>query len=71
MKFGLLDCVEIVFIELVQLDQCVLQVFKYLIGIYQVECDWEKVIDNVIWFEDVIGELMGKLIGQFECELVE
>lgn len=47
------------------------QALKHLIGIYQAERDWEKAIDNATRFEDVTGEPMGKLIGQFECELAE
>lgn len=52
-------------------DQRAPQALKHLIGIYQAERDWEKAIDNATRFEDVTGEPMGKLIGQFECELAE
>lgn len=71
MKSGLLDRAETVFTELAQLDQRAPQALKHLIGIYQAERDWEKAIDNATRFEDVTGEPMGKLIGQFECELAE
>jgi lipopolysaccharide biosynthesis regulator YciM len=46
-------------------------VLKHLISIYQAERDWEKAIDNAARYEEVTGEPMGKLIGQFECELAE
>ena len=71
MKSGLLDRAETVFTELAQLDQRAPQALKHLIGIYQAERDWEKAIDNASRFEEVTGEPMGKLIGQFECELAE
>jgi len=71
MKSGLLDRAETVFTELAQIDQRAPQALKHLIGIYQAERDWEKAIDNASRFEEVTGEPMGKLIGQFECELAE
>ena len=71
MKSGLLDRAETVFSELAQIDQRAPQALKHLIGIYQAERDWEKAIDNATRYEEVTGEPMGKLIGQFECELAE
>ncbi|WNH51751.1 lipopolysaccharide assembly protein LapB [Stenotrophomonas oahuensis] len=71
MKSGLLDRAETVFTELAQIDQRAPQALKHLIGIYQAERDWEKAIDNATRYEEVTGEPMGKLIGQFECELAE
>ena len=71
MKSGLLDRAETVFTELAQLDQRAPQALKHLISIYQAERDWEKAIENAIRYEEVTDEPMGKLIGQFECELAE
>ncbi|MFI8717642.1 lipopolysaccharide assembly protein LapB [Stenotrophomonas sp. NPDC077464] len=71
MKSGLLDRAETVFSELAQIDQRAPQALKHLIGIYQAERDWEKAIDNATRYEEVTGEPMGKLVGQFECELAE
>ena len=71
MKSGLLDRAETVFTELAQLDQRAPQALKHLIGIYQAERDWEKAIENATRYEAVTDEPMGKLIGQFECELAE
>ncbi len=71
MKSGLLDRAETVFTELAQIDQRAPQALKHLIGIYQAERDWEKAIDNATRYEEVTGEPMGKLVGQFECELAE
>lgn len=71
MKSGLLDRAETVFTELAQIDQRAPQALRHLITIYQTERDWEKAIDNAIRYEAVTGEPMGKLIGQFECELAD
>ncbi|WP_442682030.1 lipopolysaccharide assembly protein LapB [Stenotrophomonas sp. JC08] len=71
MKSGLLDRAETVFTELAELDQRAPQALKHLIGIYQSERDWEKAIENATRYEEVTGDPMGKLIGQFECELAE
>jgi len=71
MKSGLLDRAETVFTELAELDQRAPQALKHLIGIYQSEREWEKAIENATRYEEVTGEPMGKLIGQFECELAE
>ncbi|WP_282297856.1 MULTISPECIES: lipopolysaccharide assembly protein LapB [unclassified Stenotrophomonas] len=71
MKSGLLDRAETVFTELARIDQRAPQALKHLIGIYQAERDWEKAIDNATRYEEVTGEPMGKLVGQFECELAE
>jgi len=71
MKSGLLDRAETVFSDLAKIDQRVPQALKHLISIYQAERDWEKAIDNAARYEEVTGEPMGKLIGQFECELAE
>lgn len=71
MKSGLLDRAETVFTDLAKIDQRAPQALKHLIGIYQAERDWEKAIDNATRFEEVTGEPMGKLIGQFECELAD
>ncbi|KRG65080.1 tetratricopeptide repeat protein [Stenotrophomonas humi] len=71
MKSGLLDRAETVFTELAQLDQRAPQALKHLISIYQAERDWEKAIENATRYEQVTDEPMGKLIGQFECELAE
>ena len=69
MKSGLLDRAETVFSDLAQIDQRAPQALRHLIGIYQAERDWEKAIENASRFEAATGEPMGKLIGQFECEL--
>ena len=71
MKSGLLDRAETVFTDLARLDQRAPQALKHLIGIYQAERDWEKAIENATRYEQVSDEPMGKLIGQFECELAE
>lgn len=71
MRAGLLDRAETVFNDLAQLDQRAPQALRHLIGIYQSERDWEKAIANATRFEEVSGEPMGKLIGQFECELAD
>ena len=71
MKSGLLDRAETVFTDLAKLDQRAPQALKHLIGIYQAERDWQKAIDNATRYEQVTDEPMGKLIGQFECELAE
>lgn len=71
MKSGLLDRAETVFSDLAKIDQRAPQALKHLISIYQAERDWEKAIDNAARYEEVTGEPMGKLIGQFECELAE
>jgi lipopolysaccharide biosynthesis regulator YciM len=71
MRAGLLDRAETVFNDLAQLDQRAPQALRHLIGIYQSERDWEKAIGNATRFEEVSGEPMGKLIGQFECELAD
>jgi hypothetical protein len=69
MRSGLLDRAETVFGDLAQLDQRAPQALRHLIGIYQAERDWEKAIENATRFEAATGEAMGKLVGQFECEL--
>ena len=71
MKSGLLDRAETVFTDLAHIDQRAPQALKHLIGIYQAERDWEKAIENATRYEQVTDEPMGKLIGQFECELAE
>ena len=71
MKSGLLDRAETVFSDLAQIDQRAPQALRHLIGIYQAERDWEKAIENASRFEAATGEPMGKLIGQFECELAD
>lgn len=71
MRSGLLDRAETVFTDLARIDQRAPQALKHLIGIYQAERDWEKAIDNATRYEEVTGEAMGKLIGQFESELAE
>lgn len=71
MKSGLLDRAETVFTDLARIDQRAPQALKHLITIYQAERDWEKTIDNARRYEEVTGEPMGKLIGQFECELAD
>ena len=71
MRAGLLDRAETVFNDLAQLDQRAPQALRHLIGIYQSERDWEKAIGNATRFEEVSGEPMGRLIGQFECELAD
>lgn len=71
MRSGLLDRAETVFTELAAIDQRAPQALKHLIGIYQAERDWPKAIENATRYEEVTGEPMGKLIGQFECELAD
>ncbi len=71
MRAGLLDRAETVFNDLAQLDQRAPQALRHLIGIYQSERDWEKAIGNATRYEEVSGEPMGRLIGQFECELAD
>jgi lipopolysaccharide biosynthesis regulator YciM len=71
MRSGLLDRAETVFSDLAKIDQRAPQALKHLIGIYQSERDWPKAIENATRFEAATGEPMGKLIGQFECELAE
>jgi lipopolysaccharide biosynthesis regulator YciM len=71
MRSGLLDRAETVFSDLAKIDQRAPQALKHLIGIYQAERDWPKAIENATRFEAATGEPMGKLIGQFECELAE
>ena len=71
MKSGLLDRAETVFTDLAKLDQRAPQALKHLISIYQAERDWEKAIENATRYEQATDEPMGKLIGQFECELAE
>lgn len=71
MKSGLLDRAETVFTELAQIDQRAPQALRHLLTIYQAERDWEKAIDNATRYQQVTGESMGKLIGQFECELAD
>ena len=71
MRSGLLDRAETVFTDLAELDQRAPQALKHLIGIYQAERDWEKAIENAQRYEAATGEPMGKLVGQFECELAE
>ncbi|MGY1457507.1 MULTISPECIES: lipopolysaccharide assembly protein LapB [unclassified Luteimonas] len=71
MRSGLLDRAETVFTELAAIDQRAPQALKHLIGIYQAERDWPKAIENATRYEQVTGEPMGKLVGQFECELAE
>lgn len=71
MRSGLLDRAETVFTDLAQIDQRAPQALKHLIGIYQSERDWPKAIENASRYEAATGEPMGKLIGQFECELAD
>ena len=71
MRSGLLDRAETVFTDLADLDQRAPQALKHLIGIYQAERDWEKAIENAQRYEAATGEAMGKLVGQFECELAD
>ena len=71
MRSGLLDRAETVFSDLAKIDQRAPQALKHLIGIYQSERDWAKAIENASRYEAATGEPMGKLIGQFECELAE
>jgi lipopolysaccharide biosynthesis regulator YciM len=71
MRSGLLDRAETVFSDLARIDQRAPQALRHLIGIYQAERDWAKAIENATRYEEITGEPMGKLIGQFECELAE
>ena len=71
MRSGLLDRAETVFTDLAKIDQRAPQALRHLIGIYQSERDWPKAIENASRYEAATGEPMGKLIGQFECELAE
>jgi lipopolysaccharide assembly protein B len=71
MRSGLLDRAETVFSDLAKIDQRAPQALKHLIGIYQAERDWPKAIENATRYEAATGEPMGKLIGQFECELAD
>lgn len=71
MRSGLLDRAETVFTDLAKIDQRAPQALRHLIGIYQSERDWPKAIENAARFEAATGEPMGKLIGQFECELAD
>ena len=71
MRSGLLDRAETVFSDLARIDQRAPQALKHLIGIYQAERDWPKAIENATRYEAATGEPMGKLVGQFECELAE
>jgi lipopolysaccharide biosynthesis regulator YciM len=71
MRSGLLDRAETVFSDLAKIDQRAPQALKHLIGIYQAERDWPKAIENATRYEAATGEAMGKLIGQFECELAD
>jgi lipopolysaccharide biosynthesis regulator YciM len=71
MKSGLLDRAETVFTDLARIDQRAPQALRHLIGIYQSERDWSKAIENASRYEAATGEPMGKLIGQFECELAD
>jgi lipopolysaccharide assembly protein B len=71
MRSGLLDRAETVFTDLAKIDQRAPQALKHLIGIYQAERDWPKAIENASRYETATGEPMGKLIGQFECELAD
>ncbi len=71
MRAGLLDRAETVFNDLAKLDRRAPQALKHLIGIYQSERDWENAILNAARYEEVSGVAMGKLVGQFECELAE
>ena len=71
MRSGLLDRAETVLTDLAELDQRAPQALKHLIGIYQAERDWEKAIENAQRYEAATGEPMGKLVGQFECELAD
>ena len=71
MRSGLLDRAETVFSDLAKIDQRAPQALKHLIGIYQAERDWPKAIENATRYEAANGEAMGKLIGQFECELAD
>jgi lipopolysaccharide biosynthesis regulator YciM len=71
MKSGLLDRAETVFTDLARIDQRAPQALRHLIGIYQSERDWAKAIENATRYETVTGEPMGRLIGQFECELAD
>ena len=71
MRSGLLDRAETVFSDLARIDQRAPQALRHLIGIYQAERDWEKAIENATRFEAATGEAMGKLVGQFECELAD
>lgn len=71
MRSGLLDRAETVFADLAKIDQRAPQALKHLIGIYQAERDWPKAIENATRYEAATGEPMGRLIGQFECELAD
>src|SRR5690606_19919452 len=71
MRSGLLDRAETVFTDLAKIDQRAPQALRHLIGIYQSERDWPKAIENASRYEAATGEPMGKLVGQFECELAE
>jgi lipopolysaccharide biosynthesis regulator YciM len=71
MRSGLLDRAETVFSDLATIDQRAPQALKHLIGIYQAERDWPKAIENATRYEAATGEPMGRLIGQFECELAD
>jgi lipopolysaccharide assembly protein B len=71
MRSGLLDRAETVFTDLAKIDQRAPQALKHLISIYQAERDWPKAIENATRYEAATGEPMGRLIGQFECELAD
>ena len=75
MRSGLLDRAETVFAELAEIDGGAdvraPQALKHLIAIYQAERDWDKAIHIASRFESATGEPMGKLIGQFHCELAD
>ena len=71
MKSGLLDRAETVFSDLVDLDMRAPLALRHLINIYQSEREWDKAIENAQRYEAATGESMGKLSGQFECELAD
>jgi lipopolysaccharide biosynthesis regulator YciM len=71
MRSGLLDRAETVFSDLAKIDERAPQALKHLIAIYEAERDWPKAIENATRYEAATGESMGKLIGQFECELAD
>lgn len=70
LKVGLFDCVEEVFYKFVDGDY-VFGVQWVLLMIYEIEKDWNKLIDIVRCIELMSDKLFGIEIVQFYCEFVQ
>jgi lipopolysaccharide biosynthesis regulator YciM len=66
---GILGRAEILFTELIAIDEKNIASLRYLLHIYQQEKDWEKAIEVARKLEKVSAESMSAIIAQYYAEL--